>query len=902
MEKNSKARYLFIYTMVFAAVCLAVFFSFLKEGRSLVATVDGESQYVLYLRYMGQYLRSAVRGFIHGDFHPPMYDFSIGMGDDIGAIVRFHPLDLLSVFVPAGFTQQLYAVILFLRFYLAGLAFSAYAFETHTFSGREKFSEMKASLVNVLSGSLVYVFCGYMLIRVTNHPTYAAPFIVLPLLLLGMEKVLSGRGLFLFPAAVLLGFWSNYYFMYICSIALLAYALLRFPEVVKKDRVRLFFPYAGKLIGLYMLGLMMSMTTLLPALLRYSESYRTSQTSVMQNLLIYGDKRRYIAWFLNLISPFQSSGNGLDLNFAVIVLPCLAILFSGAVRGWRTLKWSVLLELLALLVPLFGYVFAAMNNENNRWVFLIAFSMGMCCVRTIDTLLSPGRRGKRAVVLVGIFFLVAVGVERIAAERNLYNEAGAAELLILLLLLSVIWHRNISVNKGRVIILAAVCISSWAGGYLTFSGAGGGLVYAFQEKGDTTQKYEKLSRSLAADLPEEPFSRVDSAYVLHGLENSSQYFGYNSIGMYNSILNRNLIKALLEENNVGLDAITQVHDLDGRPVSENLAHVRYYLAGRKDTAKVPYGFSVKPVLETDRISVYENEHPLSAGFSCGSYITWSDYRKLSDVEKDFVRLDAVVLPEDDAKLEEQVVRAGLSQVKKPSLKIRETSVDLPEDGNFSLKSGEKSVELSFTAKGGCTTYLRLEGLSGASDYEVMKVTGPKIRTRIFLRGDTNVHTIGREDYLINMGYREKDAEETITLEFSQEGLHSIGNAKVISISMDGYEDRIDCLNEESLRNEEIRDGFLSGSLTVKEPKLAVFTVAAKDGWSLEVDGRKAEIEVLDGMYIGALLEEGSHQIQLTYRTPGLYPGVLCMLSGLAIWVLCAAFSRMRARQREDKAL
>ncbi|HCE74021.1 MAG TPA: hypothetical protein DEP67_06130, partial [Lachnospiraceae bacterium] len=190
-----------------------------------------------------------------------------------------------------------------------------------------------------------------MLIRVTNHPTYAAPFIVLPLLLLGMERAVAEKGSLLFILSVFLGFWSNYYFMYICSIALLVYALLRYPEIVKEHRLRAFPRYAGRLILLYLVGLMMSMATFLPAMLRYRGSYRLSQTSEMQSLWLYADKRRYVAWFLNLISPFQSSGNGLDLNFAVVVLPALAVLFTKRHRTHRTLRASLLLELMALLVP-----------------------------------------------------------------------------------------------------------------------------------------------------------------------------------------------------------------------------------------------------------------------------------------------------------------------------------------------------------------------------------------------------------------------------------------------------------------------------------------------------------------------------------------------------------------------
>ena len=194
---------------IFSAVAL-VFFPFLLTGRTFVFRVDGESQYIVYLRYMGQYLRETVRNFLQGSFTLKMYDFTIGMGDDINAIVRFHPLDFLSVFVPEEKTEALYVLILLLRYYLSGLSFSLYAlsFGRGERAGREK----RLNPVNVLSGALVYVFGGFMLIRVMNHPIYASAFIFLPLLLLSAERVSDGKGQLLFPLTVALSFISNYYY------------------------------------------------------------------------------------------------------------------------------------------------------------------------------------------------------------------------------------------------------------------------------------------------------------------------------------------------------------------------------------------------------------------------------------------------------------------------------------------------------------------------------------------------------------------------------------------------------------------------------------------------------------------------------------------------------------------
>ena len=632
----------------------------------------------------------------------------------------------------------------------------------------------------------------------------------------------------------------------------------------------------------------MSMATFLPAMLRYRGSYRLSQTSEMQSLWLYADKRRYVAWFLNLISPYQSSGNGLDLNFAVVVLPALAVLFTKRDRRRRTLRASLLLELAALLVPVFGYIFAGMNNENNRWMFLIALSLGMCCVTVIDDFADLKRASLRHVLLVSFLFLAGTVAERVLKRPNRFNEAGAAELLAFLLLLLVLRRMKASKEAVRTAVLAAVIISTGINGYLTYAPVGGNRAAAFQPAGDTTQKYEQLDRKVAARIPDNRFYRVDAADVRHGLENSAEYFGYNSIGMYNSILNTQLIRTLLDENNAGLDAVTQVHDLDGRPAAGNLAHVKYYIAGEGNEGKVPYGFEKREDLSSlsAGTSVYENRLLLSAGFTSDSFITWTSYQKLSDIEKEWVKLDAVVLPEEASDLADRLRTEGLREVEKPSASIKTEPVQSPD-----ITGGQG--QLSFQAGQGTCSFLRLKGLTGAGTSEELTITSEGIRTTVRIRSSRDVYTLGRKDYLINLGYNAEDRARTVTLTFSGHGARSLEAAELVSVSMDGYENRIRALNEESLQNEQIEDGLLTGTLTNKETKLAVFTVAAQRGWTLYVDGKKTEPDTYDGMYLGTLLRPGTHEIRLQYRTPGLRAGAVCALCGLIVCILAALRQRKR---------
>ncbi len=882
------------------------------------------SQYIVYLRYMGQYLRTVVWQFLHGNFTLPSYDFSIGMGDDIGQIVRFHPLDFLSVFVPAAFSEILYEVILILRFYLAGLAFSMYAFswnstpsDTGVAGGSGDVSVHRVSAVNVLSGALVYVFCGFMLIRVVNHPTYAAPFIVLPLLLLGAERAMHGRGYSLFIFSVFLGFWSNYYFMYIMSAGLLAYMLARFPEVYQKQRIKNFFTLLVKMVLAYLLGLAMSMITLCPMLLRYLSSSRTPQNTVVDNLLIYADKRRYIAWILNLISPFQSSGNGTDLNFAVIVLPCLVLLFSMAWKKFRSLKLMFIGCILILLIPAAGYILAFFNRENNRWIFLLALCCGMAVVFTADLFARLSRSQIRSLLFAAGGFVLLVVLQSVLDERNLYNITAAVELVVCMAILL-----SPQVRKGGVIVvrrcvLIITCVSTLINGFMTFEPGLGGLTQDYVDAGKVASTYESVQRTKGAlTIQDDSFYRIEGYNVKHGTENSSIYSDYNSTSEYNSILNARMLEAMISQNNQGLTSITTMKGLDARSVAMNLAHVKYFVTRPSYAACVPYGFSKEPVSAGRKTAVYACENPLSFGYSSNAFITRENYNKLSDLEKEMVQLEAVVAePVDgsDNDLADQLRSAGLEEIEKPSVSIEREAVSLvPEGGGIRLEDdvihAKKNAKMSFVWKkrSGYDAYVLFSGFRPSIAQAYLRLKTGDFTVKADITNENHLYYTGKEDYLIHMGYSDTDAEQTAVLTFRTPCDYQLSSAEILYVPMEGYEEKIDRLNADSLENESISDGRVTGTINLSSPKILVLSVPQAKGWTVKVDGERVSefgagesdtgLLTANVMYQGIFLPEGEHSIEMTYATPGSALGYAAAIPAILVFLVLLIMERRRTKK------
>ena len=110
-----------------------------------------------------------------------MWDLNIGYGSDILTTLHYYvigdPLTLLSVFFKSSQTEFLYEFLIFLRIYLAGIAFSRYAFYH------------KNSKQAVFMGSMIYVFAGWTIYAAMKHPYFSNPMIYLPFILMGIDKI-----------------------------------------------------------------------------------------------------------------------------------------------------------------------------------------------------------------------------------------------------------------------------------------------------------------------------------------------------------------------------------------------------------------------------------------------------------------------------------------------------------------------------------------------------------------------------------------------------------------------------------------------------------------------------------------------------------------------------------------
>lgn len=257
-----------LYSICFLLLIGIGFIPFYKNCLSLIWNIDGIGQYYPSFLYIGKYLRELLGGLIHGKIVMPLYDLSIGMGEDIIGCLNYYgfgdPINILAIFATQNNGAMVYTVVFFLRLYLSGISFIIYC------------RKMSIGINGVLVGAILYDFCGFAISGGMCYIEWLSVLFYFPLVLAGVEAIFrDNKNIWLFVLSVFYGGLCGFYFLYMVSLALALYCVVRitavygYKHVVKKSLY---------LLGFYLIGLGMSSPILLLSVYSFLKSERNTQT------------------------------------------------------------------------------------------------------------------------------------------------------------------------------------------------------------------------------------------------------------------------------------------------------------------------------------------------------------------------------------------------------------------------------------------------------------------------------------------------------------------------------------------------------------------------------------------------------------------------------------------------
>lgn len=399
MSENTKQQHK-LYTLLFAGIGAFCCLLFYLNGKSLLWKEDAIGQYYPVFLYIGQYLRNFLGGLLHGEWVLPAYDLSIAMGEDIAGCLNYYgfgdPINLIAVFATKKDGSLVYSISYFLRVYLAGRAFLYYCDVMHMGGipkrveaggcGGKAAGKLRPFWRTSDLGAAAYAFCGFSLYGGMRYVEWLCVMIYFPLLLAGAEKLLRDRReIFGFTLSVCCGGLCGFYYLYMSTLAGIVYCIVRLCAAEGKLLSFRGMKKILRLVPCYFLGLCLSAPILLPATSEFLHSQRNSQAwEVVTDPANYIPKLWRLRVFLRTsLLPVGSAGLETGILIAEWITVAVVVL-RGRKRRERQLCLGILLTVIAVSIPITGYLFNAFGETNERWYYLVHFLAAVILVCELE--------------------------------------------------------------------------------------------------------------------------------------------------------------------------------------------------------------------------------------------------------------------------------------------------------------------------------------------------------------------------------------------------------------------------------------------------------------------------------------------------------------------------------------
>lgn len=859
------------YTLLFAILSHFVFSDFREAGKTFLWTEDAVSIYLARMTYISKTVREGIKSLLSGNgWTIPSYDFHLGPAK---LELQTELFQWPAVFWPWDSIDVLYDALVVLRYYLVGLSFSIFGFY------------FKQKPAPVLVGAVSYTFCGFALYAGVRHPQFLAPMIFLPLLILETERVLRRERPFLLIILVFLATISNLYFACMLAIMVWLYALIRFPALYERNRLREFGLMVGRMVAGGGIGILLSGAVMLPTLLQMTGTGRIGRdVSVFTNMFHYSEN--YYSTFLTkfLIVPGDTvGGTWTCLGFSALSAPAILLLFINRRKETRSLRWSFLTLTPMLLIPYVGYVMSGFNTISNRWCFGYAFCVAAILMFELPQLVTADRQAMTKVTIgTLVYFLICCFI----VDHNYYSDAPFVFLLAgmaVLIACTMLEKRRTAALLTACMLLT--CLSTYYSAFLMYDSTQRNYVSEFAAKDVPYKYYEQsqyasFARSGVAE-EENEFYRVAGSSISHEALAISYFYNINGLSFYSSS-NYSPLKDWYRELELShLSALHKSYGIIGRSHALTLANTKYYMLRDAAGVVVPFGFR-----EVDRVQngkntdvILENEYALPIGYTYSSYLAREEYDNLTTLEKQEAQLQAAVLAE--APVSPQITEAD----------VVTTAEKIPDNlsdwQGISWKGSELIVKesgatMTFTFEGlpNSVTYLRIADFhmtSGSNLIVTVETENTKAQGRF--DADNYLYANGANTQMLDLGYTE-DGYTTCTLTFPKKGTYTLEAVEIWCQPMDNYADQVNALREEVLENVETNWCGLTGDISVSRDKILCLSIPYDSGWSAYVDGKKVEVLQANTAFMAVELAAGDHHVELRYWTPGLTVGIIMTAAGL----------------------
>lgn len=892
LKNTDILQYVLSYTVIFIVISVIVFCPFILNNISLVWDSDAAGQYAPNLYFLYQNIENLVNGNIDQAF--AQYSFTSGLGGDVISHYGKGFWEYFFVIFGKEKIQGIISGLIILRTYEAGLSFSALAYY------------WKLEKVPIMIGSFIYAFSGYTLLYGLRHYSFLIAVVLLPLILLGAEKILRRENGWIFLLCMAYQAWTDFYFLYINTILVGVYIIIRWTDgrskqVIVKD---IFLMTRN-----YIWACLLSAPSLLVRVDRLLNSTRNGTSTVESGSLLFYGKEWLPEFFVRLISPYFT----LDYTkyymiygiSVVIVLGILGVWFN--IKNNNTLKKAYIASTIFLLFPIFAYIFSGFNSLVNRWSYAYVLVLSFCVVVQLPQLIQKNDKILYAMVLVVVgYFIIIKNITQFDEKSSYLSLLLLSGLLFFYTIINYVEKIKIKPQTKYRMYLMYVMVNICINGLFIYSDRGYGFKNHFVKDSQLIAKYEDTSLAVGREICDQNFFRIDTDDCNQNTANVSKVYGKYGTHTYDSMLSREIIDYNARLKNNSQKTSGNFYGFDSRARLEALAGVKYYIASGTNLGSVPFGFSMYKECETyngTTKSIYQSQYSMPLMYTYDSFITQNKASDIVDLELEHTMMKTAIVPNDYSMFISKVgekIDKGIEAI------AFEYEVDhgIKVDGEIiNVEEANQSISLKYIPPPNCEIYLRMNGLNidevSPKSFSIsINNTGGK-QTKIWAFHSLDKYrTKYYQDYLVYLGYFEKQDTHMCTITFPKTGRYIIDNIMIQASNMDDFAKSVESLRKNALDNVIIGRDSISANMTITDNSLVCTVIPYSKYWSVYIDGVKSTGVNVNYLWLGFDMPKGTHSIKLKYVNWYFFIGCICSLFAICCMLLYWVIRKKRNDKNE----
>ncbi len=810
---SKKNRKILILSFVLSATIMTIIYALIGMypfGNKTMLTMDMSGQYVNFLEYFKNVLIGKANLF---------YNFSMNLGSNVFGVFAYYassPLNLILLFFDKSNITEGILILNILKIALSCVTMSYLLLKT-----------TKNKPISIIALSLMYSLMSYNIVYSQNI-MWLDGSIYLPLIILGIEKILEKKSSLLFIISFFLCIVSNYYIGYMIGLFVLLYMGIRLFQTKKEKSIKEWLIQNKKiiwnLIKALIITILLAMIILLPVLLNLIASKMDIKSNIFEFSTYYHPLNAFAKIIIGGFSLDQLENGAPNIYCGLITILLVFLYFNNKnVKNREKIGYSLLLLVLGLsfiIVPL-NLIFHMLQPP--VWFpFRDSFLFCFCLIIIASKVLENFKEIEFNSFLktVGLLSFIIM----LLASLNLptYSDKKVVFTIIILIINSIFLYK-IYHNDTKIIRIMFIMFISFE---LIINGN------LITNNLDYVKKNSYLKKVNQVEPLIEKYKATDEEF--YRIKNDVQrsvndpflynYEGYTHYSSLNNKTNQNFL------TNYGIrNSMFPTNCTDTSIVLQSLLGIKYYMYNPKQipNQNIEWYKQHEP-------GVLKNKYDLSLGYASSENI-----KNLKITNSPLVNQNNLIKAIAD--VEEDVFKKkkhpNLLKLKKES--DEEWYIEYKIRNSFDINE----VKIYYNHK-----LIKKTSDVGLDSNNVIYV--PK--------GITEIEFIPKN----------KDKITFDIYEYQHETFEKIYNK----------------IKMKQLNVEINEDNYLKGKIKVEKPTLLLTSIIDNPGWKVKVDGKTQPKEKLANDLIAFYIEKGNHEVEFIFTPPGLYWGVALFLAGL-IWLL-----------------